>query len=247
MNWRPLLDAVLDMIYPRMDCVLCGQPLEKDAVQGICSNCLEFLPFIREPRCSVCGKPLEETEGAEETERRYCPDCRRVSHDFDQALSVFEFSLSVRELIHRYKYGKEFSLSRTFGFFLSELLRESGWQADGIVPVPLHKNRLRSRGFNQSVLLGDSISGHLGIPCMDQVLIRNIDTKTQTGFNRRQRAENLKNAFIVKDPVPIRGKSILLIDDVYTTGATADSCSRVLRRAGAKGIYLLTIATGRNV
>ena len=241
MNWKPLLDAALDVIYPRVDCVSCGRRLEKSAVHGLCGNCLEFMPFIRAPRCSACGKPLEAAVD------RLCPDCREYGHDFDQALSVFEYSVSVRELVHRYKYDKEFSLSRTLGFFLSELLQESGWQADVIVPVPLHKNRLKSRGFNQATLLGDYLSCHHGIPCMDDLLIRRIDTKTQTGFNRWERAENLRNAFAVVQPDPIRGKNILLIDDVYTTGATADSCSRVLRQSGAQRIYVLTIATGRNV
>ena len=106
-NGRPMLDAVLDVIYPRLDCVSCGKSLEKGAVHGLCGNCRECMPFIREPKCSLCGKPLEDAADP------LCPDCRKYGHNFDQALSVFEFSESVRELIHRYKYDKEFSLNRT--------------------------------------------------------------------------------------------------------------------------------------
>lgn len=241
MSWKPVLDAALDLIYPRIYCVSCGRRLQKNAVHGLCGNCCEFLPFIRDPRCSVCGKPLEDTE------ERFCPDCREYSHVFDQGLSVFELTLSVQDMIYQYKYDKVFSLSRTFAFFMSELLKEAGWQADFIIPVPLHKNRLKSRGFNQAALLGDYISYHHRIPCVDNALIRSTDTKTQTGYNRQQRSDNLKNAFTVIKPDRIKDKNILLIDDVYTTGATADSCSRELRKSGAKKIYVLTIATGRNV
>lgn len=183
----------------------------------------------------------------EDEAEQQCPDCKGYSHSFDQGLSVFELSSSVQELIYRYKYEKEFHLSRTFAFFMSELLKESGWKADMILPVPLHKNRLKFRGFNQAALLGDYISYQHSIPCIDNVLIRSTDTKTQTGFNRPERAENLKNAFTVAKPEAIKDKNILLIDDVYTTGATADSCCSELRRFGSQKVYVLTIATGRNV
>jgi competence protein ComFC len=215
MNWRPLLDAALDIIYPRIDCVSCSRLLAKDAIHGLCRNCSDFLPYIREPKCTLCGKPLED-EG-----EKHCPDCQKYGHHFDQALSVFELSISVQELIYRYKYDREFSLSRTLAYFMSQALQASQWKVDLILPVPLHKNRLKHRGFNQAALLGDYISYHNKIVCMDSVLIRNTDTKTQTGLNRLQRAQNLRNVFTVTNPDIVKGNNILLVDDVYTTGATA--------------------------
>ena len=135
---RLLLDAVLDILYPRINCILCDKPLEKGAAHGICNHCTDTLPFIYPPRCTVCSKPTE-------AENLMCKECRLHGHDYDQALAVFEYSITIRELIHRYKYGGEYSLSRTLGYFMSELLKQSTWQVDMIIPVPLHKNRLKSR------------------------------------------------------------------------------------------------------
>jgi|LSQX01.3.fsa_nt_gb competence protein ComFC len=245
MQLRLLLDAALDFIYPRIYCVCCGERLEKRAVHGICDNCCEAMPFIHDPRCHVCGKPAPE-------ESETCPECRYHNHEYDRALAVFEYSATIRELIHRFKYNKEYTLSRTFGYFMTELLMECGWTADMIIPVPLHKNRLKSRGFNQSALLGDYLSQRINIPCEEDILIRSIDTKTQTGFHRQDRLKNLKNAFTVICPEKVEGRNILLVDDVHTTGATVDSCSKELRRAGAGKIYVITaaavlsdLATGR--
>lgn len=244
---RLLLDAVLDFLYPRIDCVCCGKRLEKSALQGICGNCMEYMPFIRDPKCSLCGKPIFEENSAEEhsepSGKQICTECRFHVHNYDQALAVFEYSITIKELIHRYKYDGEYGLSRTFGFFMSELLKKSGWDIHMIIPVPLHKNRLKSRGFNQAALLSDYLSQRSGIPSAEDVLIRCVDTKTQTGFNRYQRAENLKNAFTVVNPPAVKGRNILLIDDVHTTGATVDSCSRVLHQAGAGKVYVITIAS----
>ncbi|NLB40739.1 MAG: ComF family protein [Clostridiales bacterium] len=233
---RLLMDGVLDFLYPPIDCVCCGKRLEKRAIHGICKHCHDNMPFIHEPKCTVCSRPVND-------ETEVCLECKYHRHSYDQALAVFEYSVVIKDLIHRYKYGGEYSLSRTFGFFLSEQLQVSGWKVDLMIPVPLHTNRQKSRGFNQSALLGDYLSQRNRIPCKDDVLVRSIDTQTQTGFNRDKRAENLKDAFTVVDPQAIKNESILIIDDVHTTGATVDGCSRMLRQAGARKIYVLTIAT----
>lgn len=230
-----LADAVLDLIYPPINCIWCDRRLEKKAVHGICNHCVDAMPFIHQPRCSVCGKPAE-------SEMLICPECKLHGHDYNQALAVFEYSITIRELIHRYKYNGEYTLSRTFGHFMSELLKQSNWQVDIIIPVPLHKNRLKSRGFNQSALLGDYLSHRSGIPCKEDILIRSRDTKTQTGFNRYKRAVNLKDAFSIVKPHDLKDKNILLVDDVHTSGATADSCSRVLHQEGVNKVFVLTLA-----
>jgi len=241
MNLRTILDATLDLIYPRIYCVRCGKLLQKNAVHGLCNICCDSMPFIHAPKCSTCGKPLDNAEILS------CPDCIEYKHHFDQGLSVFELNTSVQELIYRYKYYKEFSLNRTFAHFMVELLYEANWHVDLIIPVPLHKNRLKSRGFNQSSLLGDYISQRYNIPCLDTILLRNVDTKTQTGFSRWERAKNLQNAFSVVQSEKIKDKNILLIDDIYTSGATADNSSSKLKESGANKVYILTVATGKNV
>lgn len=232
-----ILDAFLDIIYPRIYCILCGERLEKKALHGICNHCLESLPFIHPPRCAWCSKPVE-------GENAICQECRLYGHDYDQAVAVFEYSITMRELIHRYKYGREYSLSRTLGYFMRETLDKTAWNVDLIIPVPLHENRLKSRGFNQAALLAEYLSQRTGIPCRQDILIRRVDTKTQTSLSRHERTENLKDAFAIvgSGQDRIKDKNILLVDDVHTTGATADSCSKVLRQAGADKVYVLTIA-----
>ena len=133
---------------------------------------------------------------------------------------------------------------------MTELLMECGW-TDMIIPVPLHKNRLRA-GVSTNLPCWDYLSQRINIPCEEDILIRSIDTKTQTGFHRQDRLKNLKNAFTVICPEKVEGRNILLVDDVHTTGATVDSCSKELRRAGAGKIYVITaaavlsdLATGR--
>jgi competence protein ComFC len=232
-----MLDALLDIIYPRINCILCHRRLDKKAVHGVCDHCVDTLPFIHPPRCTVCGKPVV----AEDT---VCKECSLHGHDYDQAIAVFEYSITMRELVHRYKYGREYSLSRTFGYFMDQLLKSCSWQVDMIIPVPLHKNRQKERGFNQAALLGEYISQRNQIPCEQRILIRSVDTKTQTSLSRYERTVNLKNAFTIakSGEVKIKEKNILLVDDVHTTGATADSCSKVLRQAGASKVYVLTTA-----
>ncbi len=178
---------------------------------------------------------------------RLCPDCLRADHVFDAGLSVFEYVEPIRGLVHRYKYSKEYYLGRSLAYFMAELYRASGWKAQVVIPVPLHKNKLKSRGFNQALLLAEYVAHRCRMACLTDVLVRQVDTGTQTRLSRREREENLKHAFHIAKPFRIAGRDILLIDDIYTTGATVDNCSRALKSAGAGMVYVLTLATGRNI
>ncbi|HPT78789.1 MAG TPA: ComF family protein [Candidatus Atribacteria bacterium] len=236
-----IISAALDLIYPRVYCELCGSPLEKSAHSGFCGTCHASLPFIAGPRCHKCGKPLK-TEAD-----RLCPDCFSIEHAFEAGLPVFEYIEPVRGLVHRYKYDREYHLGRSLAYFMAELYRASGWKAQIAIPVPLHKNKLKTRGFNQALLLAEYLAHKCRIACLDGVLVRRVDTGTQTRLSRREREENLRDAFHVVKPSKIAGKDILLIDDIYTTGATVDNCSKALKNAGAGAVYVLTLATGRNI
>jgi len=251
MGARLFMEAVLGFIYPRsLYCVLCGNTLMPGARMGVCDACCSSLPFIHPPTCRTCGKPVEQADFlvGDETVEGICPDCLHVSHDFLQATSVFEYTSSIQKLIYRYKYDGEYSLGATFSVFMAEALTgHFGWKVDLVLPVPLHPNRLKRRGFNQSAVLSTHIAEICGIDHSEDILCRCIDTPTQTRLGRHGRAENLKNAFCVRDKSKIDGKTLLLIDDVYTTGATADSCTIALKKAGAAGVFVLTLATGRNI
>jgi ComF family protein len=147
-------------------------------------------------------------------------------------------------VVQKFKYGRKVSLGKPLGRLMArgceEFLREC--RAELIVPVPLHARRLRWRGFNQSVLLARQVSRACGIPADPFVLLRCRETPPQTQLTEEGRRKNMRGAFVVNPEISIKGKSILLIDDVYTSGATVNECSRTLRRGGAREVYVLTLA-----
>ncbi|MFY9520567.1 MAG: ComF family protein [Caldicoprobacterales bacterium] len=241
MNIRPLVHTVLDLLYPLVYCDICQYPLDKGVSHSFCPACLSTLPLIRDPRCKKCGKPLREDL------MDYCRDCQASRHLFTAGLSVYEYTQTIRDLIYRYKYQGETSLARTFGLLMGDLFAESAWPIDLVMPVPLHKRKESYRGFNQSSLLADYIAYRQGLAFRDDVLLREIDTDKQASLTRQDRMKNLKGAFTVVKPSIIKDKNILLIDDVYTTGATVDSCTASLKEAGAAKVFVLTLATGRNI
>jgi len=244
------MDFILGLVYPgSLYCVLCEDMLMPGTGLGICDACRAVLPFIHPPLCKICGKPLDQSRCLEDQpEAGLCPDCIEDSHSFIRAASVFEYASGIQKLIYRYKYKGEYGLGAVLSVFMAETLaRQTGWSIDLVVPVPLHPNRLKKRGFNQSAVLSSHIAAMCGIEHSETVLCRSLDTPTQTKLGRHGRKENLRDAFCVRDKSKIDGKTLLLVDDVYTTGATADCCTDALMGEGAAGVYVLTLATGRNV
>ncbi len=238
MNLKLLKEAILSILYPRsLFCISCGKQISGISKRGVCGLCYESLPFIGQTSCISCGRPIEDSD-------EKCVECKRHGYCFDKGISVFEYSQSIQQLIHRFKYYNQYYLSSSLGYLMYEAYKErGGWRVDVIIPVPLHPKREKSRGYNQSALLADSVSCFLGINNREEVLIRKIDTPTQTRLSGAERRKNLTDAFEVADCKSIEGKCILLIDDVFTTGATADICSRVLKEAGARKVYILTLAS----
>ena len=144
---RLLLDTVLDFLYPRIDCT--AGEAAKSALQESAATVWNICPSSGIPNAHLVEPISEESSAGEHSEpsgKQICTECRFHVHNYDQALAVFEYSITIKELIHRYKYDGEYGLSRTFGFFMSELLKKSGWDIHMIIPVPLHKNRLKSGG-----------------------------------------------------------------------------------------------------
>jgi competence protein ComFC len=150
----------------------------------------------------------------------------------------------LKEAIHRFKYGRVLPLVKVFGDLLHPAFQNltRDFPTDLLVPVPLHIKRLRERGFNQTLLLVRELSKRTGIPYTERALKKIKDTPFQITLKKRERRKNLRRAFQVKDPERIKGKAVMLVDDVYTTGTTVNECSRALRRAGAEGVVVLTVA-----
>jgi ComF family protein len=181
-----------------------------------------------------------------------CGHCSRHPWYFNRARSALVFDASLAVLIHRLKYKGRTGLARPLGLLMLGALREN-WQPDeidAVVPIPLHRRRLRMRGFNQARLLASAClhkqprgpSGWISIPVAEEVLERTRRTASQTGLGRRERIANLKNAFRVRPGKRVANRRLLLVDDVFTTGATANECARVLVKAGARHVDVLTLA-----
>lgn len=232
---KRFLEKMSDIFYPRR-CPVC-QKILKDQKRMICLQCETMLHPIGHPRCFKCGKPVEKGE--------YCRDCQKRKHMFEQGRGIFVYDSSMRRSVTRYKYYGY----REYGDFYAKAmyryakmeLRE--WKPDLIVPVPVHRSKERMRGFNQAAYLAERISRYTGIPADMGLVQKNIKTKSQKKLNALQRRKNLEKAFCVTGDV--RGKDILVIDDVYTTGSTIDAMASCLKKKGAENVYFLTVCIGR--
>ncbi|MGN8805355.1 MULTISPECIES: ComF family protein [unclassified Blautia] len=230
-----MLRKILDIFYPRC-CPVC-QKILKDQRRMICPECEKKLQPIGHPRCYKCGKPIEEGE--------YCKDCQKHTHIFDQGRGIFVYDGIMRRSVTRYKYYG----CREYGYFYAKAMYRyawknlNQWKPDLIVPVPIHKSKERLRGFNQAAYLAERLSCYTGIPVDTDLVQKVVKTKSQKKLNAMQRRKNLEKAFLVTKN--IRGKDILVIDDVYTTGSTIDAMAGCLRKRGAKNIYFLTVCIGR--
>lgn len=187
-----------------------------------------------------CGKAL-----ADET-LEYCGDCRRCRHDFARAAAAFAYSDGIRQSVYRFKYQSRREYANWYARAIVEtcggVLRL--WQPQVLLPVPLHPGRLRSRGFNQAQLLAESLSGLLELPVETAYLQRVKRTKPMKTLNDAERIKNLENAFkITRNGV--KYKKVLLVDDIYTTGATVDACARVLKTHGVQEVYVACLCIGK--
>jgi competence protein ComFC len=236
-----ITEGFLDLLYPDgVVCNFCGRALSGFHKYLICPDCFGSMEFIGDSSCIRCGKLLEAGT--------LCSDCRSVYHYYDRAFSLCVYHGAVKEWIYAFKYHNRPYLARPFALMMADRIKEIGLDGmiDAIAPVPLHRKKLRHRGYNQAAVLAAAVSGKLGTRLV-QPLVRIKDTPPLSGLKRQQRAEQLGQAFGIKHGFCCRGiKNILVIDDIYTTGTTVDQCSRLLKEWGCDKVYVFTIASGRN-
>jgi ComF family protein len=238
---RETVEAALSFFYPEV-CQHCGEQHARPADGFICPECWCDVHFIRPPFCERCGLPYP----GEIKTTFICANCDEMELQFSRARSAVAARGLVLDVIHRYKYQR----ALFFEPFLAELLireaapwlRESKW--DFIVPVPLHPLKQREREFNQAERLGQRLSGATNIPFEKSILRRVEPTRTQTQLSRAERTANVRRAFAADFDSHLRGKRVVLVDDVLTTGATTSACAGVLRKAGAVEVCVWTVARG---
>jgi ComF family protein len=235
------LDTTLGLFYPEV-CALCqDEPASaRDGFVG--AKCRQQARFVRPPFCQRCGLPFE----GDITASFDCSNCRDLELHFSSARAAVVAKTVVLEAIHRFKYSRALWFENFLaGLLLAEavpILR--GQKKSFIMPVPLHPLKQREREFNQAELLAARLSRATGIPLNTNLLRRVKATATQTLLKREQRAKNMHGAFAVRDGLKLNGQKIILVDDVFTTGATTNDCARALRGAGAGDVCVWTVARG---
>src|SRR5271166_42209 len=228
--------APLDILYPPT-CLACRAAT--GAHGALCSRCWSAMRFIERPFCERLGTPFDQELG----EGLLSPQAIADPPVFSRARAVARFEDGpARKLAHRLKYSDRAELARPIARWMARAGADILADADFLIPVPLHRLRLWRRRFNQAALLAKEVSRESGKPCALSALLRVKATRSQVGLSRVQRAENLQGAFRVADGASVRGRNVVLIDDVLTSGATANAASRVLLRAGANRVDVLVFA-----
>jgi len=223
-----MIDSLLNFIFP-VACILCRSQVLERRWGAACPRCWESLRPVTAPICTKCGIPGIVIEGE-------CGRCRTGEHVFDFARSAVFFNDTAREIVHHLKYADRVSLARPIGRILREILQREGFQGTRLIPVPLHRSRQRERGFNQAEL----IARELALSVDTRSIRRRKKTPTQTGLSRSERARNLSAAFELRGDVS--GVKVILVDDVFTTGATMNELAKVFKRGGASRVEVLTFA-----
>lgn len=226
------LDAFEDALYPEFGCFICGS--ETIGEDFICDKCKSKLPFLNDVNCCKrCGAPLN-------PETKFCDDCKIAMFNFDEARACVEYSGEIKKLILGIKYSRKIYLAKFFAKLMYEKLLSWGVLVDIIVPVPLSDERLKERGYNQSELIARELSLLSGVPVAENIVKRESG-KIQQGLTRKERIENMKGAFSLIDKTKLNGKNVLIVDDVFTTGATADELSKMLRKLKPDKVFVLTV------
>ncbi len=231
-------NKLVQLLFP-LRCPVCDR-IVRPFGKKICPECCGVLKVAKAPWCMKCGKQLQQEE-------EFCKDCRTMQHEYVRGRALYEYE-SVAPSIYRFKYAGRQEYADFFGEEivnnLHDFIERVG--AEALVPVPLHSKRFRKRGYNQAELLAKAVSRYSGIPVYRKLLVRSKNTVPLKYQNPVERQNNLKKAFnIAQNDVKL--KTIIVVDDIYTTGSTIDEVTRTLKAAGVSDVYFLALACGTGV
>ncbi|MDE6912393.1 MAG: ComF family protein [Lachnospiraceae bacterium] len=230
------LTKIVDLLFP-LRCPVCDGIVP--AGEGkVCRVCRRKIRYVSEPRCQKCGRQLNDDT------KPFCTACAQTQHIFDRGIALYDYQ-SMKKSVYRFKYKKRceyaaFYAEEIYRHFKTEILNMG---ADAIIPIPLHKSRLKSRGYNQAELIAAHLSRLTGIPLEKNLVKRVRKTVPQKQLDARARQNNLKKAFNIKPNVVKLNKTIL-IDDIFTTGSTIDAVAKELKRRGVETVYFITLCIG---
>lgn len=236
------LNAIKDIFFPR-SCIQCSGPVEESPYQYICKTCAQFLTLAYPPNCKICGYPFL----VDKILSKNCPHCADLKPNYSRGYTLCLAKKTGRQLIHNLKYNNGLYLMKDLRSIIQQLphLKKICQEAI-LVPIPLHPTKLRERGFNQSQALAQVLQKTLSANIqIENTLIRTRFTQSQTLLSREQRKVNIRNAFALSPNIKLDfKKKYILVDDVFTTGSTANACAKVLKNAGIHTIELITLGHG---
>ena len=240
MELAALIPTLLDLVYPR-ECAGCGVTAGREA-SHFCWDCLAGFEYITDRFCSLCGDPVE---GMVEHQFKCSACCDRPPH-FDMARSAARYRGQLKQALHRFKYGNATHVSVDLVPLLMGCVRAHYARAplDAVSYVPLYPRKERERTYNQAALLAGGLARALDLPLLGNALRRVRSPDTQTRLTANERRKNIRGAFTAENPKWLDGRSLLLVDDVMTTGATVDEAAKVLKKGGAHKVYVVTVARG---
>lgn len=233
-----------ELVYPPdIYCISCGKAIPSGRLYSMCDGCLDTIHWANGKLCTACGKPLEDWYPD-----RYCSECIGQERSFDAGITCFQYKEQEREMIRNLKYHGKGFLARPLSEIMADRLNALPGRWDLVIPVPMYRKKERRRGYNQADLLARFMARRMGLAYSPKVLIRTRDTAPMNRLGAAERRRNLDHAFAVTEEgrSMIRGRRLLLVDDIFTTGTTAGRCAEVLKEAGSGPVTLLSLAAGRN-
>ena len=237
-------EKLADIIFPPdIYCIACGKPIPRGRLYSLCSRCLQEIAWANGRLCRSCGKLLEDWYPAD-----LCGECINRKRSFDRGVTCMQYRETERKMIRDFKYRGKSYLARKLSEIIFDKIMAEGLEFDIIIPVPMYAAKERERGYNQAALLGRYLRQRTGIPCRTDCLFRIRPTAPMNKLGLRERKRNLDGAFEVSDAGRriLPGKRVFLIDDIYTTGTTAERCSEKLKSAGAADVTAASLASGIN-
>ncbi len=236
---KKYIGKLVDLLYPPR-CPVCDEPVPVGEGK-ICRACRKKIRYVKEPSCRKCGRQLEDMAQV------FCARCQSEPHAFDSGIALYDYQ-SMRKSIYRFKYKGRREYAEFYAEDIFKHLNEkiAAMGAEAIIPVPIHKSRLRSRGYNQAELIAAHLSRLTGIPMEKNLVKRVRKTVPLKKLNARERQNNLKKAFNIKQDV-VKLKRVIIVDDIFTTGSTIDAVASELKRHGVSCVYFIALCIGESI
>lgn len=221
-----------DTLFPEYRCFVCGREVFDTEIK-LCETCKKKFPFITGNICQRCGMPIPDGN-------HVCDACKNVKYNFDASRASFCYNAMTHGILYQLKYGGKKFIAKYFGELVYKTYTDWGIVADVVIPVPLHRIRQKKRGYNQSELIADRFSELSGVPINIDIIYRTKETPNQTRLKKSERERNLLGVFEINKSKKLKGKTLLIIDDIFTTGSTANEISKMLLKFKPSAIYVIT-------